>query len=81
MAAESAFMVVGLRSLFKRIWDPRMDLHFLANALMKALHADVAKLVDARDLKSLGAICAGSIPAVRTKIIEHIDPFCSISRC
>jgi len=30
--------------------------------------ADVAKLVDARDLKSLGPKgCAGSIPAVRTK--------------
>ncbi len=31
--------------------------------------ADVAKLVDARDLKSLGPKgCAGSIPAVRTKL-------------
>ncbi len=29
-------------------------------------HADVAKLVDARDLKSLGLGHAGSIPAVRT---------------
>jgi hypothetical protein len=28
----------------------------------------VAKLVDARDLKSLGLSRAGSIPAVRTKI-------------
>jgi hypothetical protein len=31
--------------------------------------ADVAKLVDARDLKSLGPKgCAGSIPAVRTNL-------------
>ncbi len=28
--------------------------------------ADVAKLVDARDLKSLGENCTGSIPVVRT---------------
>jgi hypothetical protein len=28
--------------------------------------ADVAKLVDARDLKSLGEICTGSTPVVRT---------------
>lgn len=31
-----------------------------------AAYADVAKLVDARDLKSLGAICTGSTPVVRT---------------
>ena len=30
------------------------------------VHADVAKLVDARDLKSLGENCTGSIPVVRT---------------
>jgi hypothetical protein len=30
-------------------------------------NADVAKLVDARDLKSLGLARAGSTPAVRTK--------------
>ena len=32
----------------------------------KGGQADVAKLVDARDLKSLGLAHAGSIPAVRT---------------
>ena len=32
-------------------------------------YARVAELVDARDLKSLGwIICAGSIPALRTKL-------------
>ena len=34
--------------------------------LKSKTHADVAKLVDARDLKSLGLGHAGSIPAVRT---------------
>jgi hypothetical protein len=31
------------------------------------VQADVAKLVDARDLKSLGLGCTGSTPVVRTK--------------
>jgi hypothetical protein len=35
--------------------------------LKSKTQADVAKLVDARDLKSLGLGHAGSIPAVRTK--------------
>lgn len=39
-----------------------------------ALRADVAKLVDARDLKSLGAICTGSTPVVRTR---HEKPVAS----
>ena len=34
----------------------------------------MAKLVDARDLKSLGAIHAGSTPAVRTIIPATITP-------
>jgi hypothetical protein len=33
-------------------------------------HADVAKLVDARDLKSLGLGCTGSTPVVRTKSLD-----------
>jgi hypothetical protein len=35
--------------------------------VLKTLSAGVAKLVDARDLKSLGFGCAGSIPAARTR--------------
>jgi hypothetical protein len=35
-------------------------------------HAGVAKLVDARDLKSLGLGCAGSIPAARTSLPQFL---------
>jgi hypothetical protein len=36
--------------------------------VLKSHDADVAKLVDARDLKSLGLGCTGSTPVVRTKL-------------
>jgi hypothetical protein len=39
--------------------------------LEAATRADVAKSVDARDLKSLGESCAGSSPAVRTNIFPY----------
>lgn len=39
--------------------------------LKSKIQADVAKLVDARDLKSLGLGHAGSIPAVRTRHLNH----------
>jgi hypothetical protein len=43
-----------------------------APAIENAREAGVAKLVDARDLKSLGLGCAGSIPAARTIILSGI---------
>lgn len=46
----------------------------------KTRHADVAKLVDARDLKSLDFGLAGSIPAVRTRTFLHpfFQPYRSV---
>jgi hypothetical protein len=40
---------------------------------MHGTYAGVAKLVDARDLKSLGLGCAGSIPAARTSLFKTPD--------
>ena len=44
-------------------------------------NADMAKLVDARDLKSLGAIHAGSTPAVRTITLEPAPPWMLDDNC
>ena len=45
----------------------------------KTRNADVAKLVDARDLKSLDFGLAGSIAAVRTSVFCSIFPFARLN--
>jgi hypothetical protein len=50
----------------------RADLRSRPGPDNRLFHADVAKLVDARDLKSLGLARAGSTPAVRTTTNEFL---------
>jgi hypothetical protein len=48
-------------------------LRIILGKVLKVNAADMAELVDARDLKSLGLARTGSIPVVRTNILEHLS--------
>ena len=55
-----------------RVDSLRVDLRSRPRPDNRLFHADVAKLVDARDLKSLGLARAGSTPAVRTTTTPNL---------